>query len=406
MTRKINRGPESPSFVKARRIDKALTLDLSQPGAARQGTSWRIDESTGFLHVEARLARTGVQTYGDADGNTWGEYRDESEVFAPEAMESFRAVVVTDDHPPEFVTKDNVGKYQRGHLDGDTWRDGDWLMGRLVVTDAGLIDKMFAGKAQISGGYEATMVPQEGRTDSGQSYKYRQTQIRGNHKAVVDRARAGAQCRALLDSMDALAVEAEPTKEPTMSTKTIKIGDAQHELPTAVADAIEAERKAAAEAHAKQVADASAPKAPTEDVSALKARIDMLEADKADRDAKEDARIDERAELVSLAKAVCPDVATRGVKSDELRRSVVVALRPDMEAKLDAHKGEPGYLRACFDHAVEAKRKDAETHTALESALRGQHAAAPRSGMSERVKAADEAAAQRTARSGQKEEGK
>lgn len=402
MTHKENRGPESPGIVKARRIDRALHIDLS-PTSGEAAAKWRIDESTGFLHVTARLARTGVQTYGDADGNTWGEYRDESEVFSPEAMESFRAVVVTDDHPPEFVNKDNVGKYQRGHLDGDVWREGDWLMGRLVVTDAGLIAKMFAGKAQISGGYEATMVPHEGRTDSGQSYKYKQTQIRGNHKAVVDRARAGAQCRALLDSLDALAIEAEPTETPTMSTKTIKIGDAQHELPTAVADAIEAERKAAAEAHAKEVADASAPQAPPEDVSALKARIDMLEADKAERESKEDARIDERAELVSIAKAVCPDVPTRGVKSDELRRAVVVKLRPDMEAKLDAHKGEAGYLRACFDHAVEAKRSDAETHSALDAALRGQHVAAPKSGMSESVKALDDAAALRSQRSGRKE---
>jgi hypothetical protein len=378
----LNRGPERNDSVKSvRRFDylQAVHMDPERT----DGALATVDPSTGFLKVDARLARIGVQIYGDAEGNRWGELRTEDEVFNTDSMQSFSMAVLTNDHPAEFVNSSNVKDVQIGHTGSDVRRDGNFMRATLLVTDAQAIQDIKDGKVELSNAYTADMVSHEGTTD-GLEHSFRQTNIRGNHVALVDRGRAGPMCRLMTDSGDAYS-EPRQTKD-TMKTRKITIGGVEHDVTVAVADALDAEAKKAEDA--KLLEDAKNPFAEEEeeeedegkkkgdaaDVSALRAKVDMLEADgQAYRDG-EAARIDARASLIATAKTVSSEIKTDGLTNDAIMASVVLSIRPEFKAKLDANKGNSGYLQACYEQACElhTARGDAsnDLNTVLHAAVK------------------------------------
>jgi hypothetical protein len=94
-----------------------------------KGTRLRDD---GYLVVDARVARTGIQRYlgsevGRPDLAVVDVYRPEAEVFSADAMASFAHRPVTDDHPKGAVTADNWKQLSVGQTDGEIKRDGDFL---------------------------------------------------------------------------------------------------------------------------------------------------------------------------------------------------------------------------------------------------------------------------------------
>ncbi len=136
------------------------------------------------------IARTGTMEYlarelcleGDPERIvTVNRY--EEDVFSPAAMASFEGKIVTDNHPPDNILPETAGAYSRGHVQ-NVRREGDKLVADLHITDASLISDIENGvKREVSCGYTCVYVPD----GSG----YRQTQIRGNHVAVVQAGRAG-----------------------------------------------------------------------------------------------------------------------------------------------------------------------------------------------------------------------
>ena len=85
------------------------------------------------------------------------------------------------------MTPDNYGRYMKGVCRDVRRGDGDLsncLVADLVIYDADLINKIEAGKREISCGYDCLWNP---TSDSS----YDQLEIRGNHVAVVDKGRAG-----------------------------------------------------------------------------------------------------------------------------------------------------------------------------------------------------------------------
>lgn len=178
-------------------------------------TSTRREMPNGFIIVDAVLARTGLQTYsrgelGDQVPEEWRDkpahtpiraWRPEAEVFAPAAVESFSNVVLTDDHPSEDVTPDNSERLARGWV-GTPFRDGDLLKAPITFSSRSAITKLKGGKDQLSNGYDtdfdwtAGIIP-EGQRDAGMAYDCIQRNIKGNHVALVDAGRCGADCRVL-----------------------------------------------------------------------------------------------------------------------------------------------------------------------------------------------------------------
>lgn len=338
-----------------RRYDYCDDLHLDE--TRTDGVFMREDETTGFLHGEARPARTGVLIYRDGRGNEWGELRTDEEVFHPDSLRSYDLATLTNDHPEDFVSTENVGEVGVGSVGNDARRDGQFVRVSIVVRDKHTVRAIKDGKRQLSCGYTARVIADSGTTDDGVSFSGRQTDIRINHVAIVDRGRAGPAC-AVLARGDAYHLQqATPGSRDTMTTTKIKIGDAEHEVPTEVAYAFEAQREKLAKADAMR----GRTKEDAETTNALKAKVDMLEA-QAKADAETFAkRVDERSALVSAATSLGIDTAS---KTDAaLQREVVLKVRPTMEAKLDANKDDAGYLRACYDQALElnGRRRDQET---------------------------------------------
>ena len=158
----------------------------------------------GFLICkDVPIARTGTQQYrgcefgGPVADGIYNVQRPEAEVFDRAAVASFEGKPVCDEHPEEDVTPDNYGRYMKGVCRDVRRGDGELsncLVADLVIYDADLINKIEAGKREISCGYDCLWNP---TSDSS----YDQLEIRGNHVAVVDRGRAGHKV-AIRDTAD------------------------------------------------------------------------------------------------------------------------------------------------------------------------------------------------------------
>ena len=151
-----------------------------------------IDRSPeGYLICrDVPINRTGVQDYlagelgldGDPE-RTVKVYRLPDDVFAPAALASFEGKDVTDNHPPEMLTAENQSAYSKGHLE-HVRRVGDNTVADLFIKDPVLASQVESGAMrEVSCGYNCKFEPY---LDG-----YRQTNIIGNHLAVVPRGRAG-----------------------------------------------------------------------------------------------------------------------------------------------------------------------------------------------------------------------
>ncbi|MEY4548254.1 MAG: hypothetical protein RL685_4449 [Pseudomonadota bacterium] len=161
----------------------------------------------GGARIPARVARTGVQTYTDAQGRRVREYRPPEEVFAAASLETLASVPVTVGHPPAGVTPSNYRQVTVGHVsDAPPGRavEGthEWIEAVSVITDAETLRKIDSGElVEVSMGYLANVVPKQGVAPNGEPYDAIQTDIRFNHKALLPsgHARAGSGANLRLD---------------------------------------------------------------------------------------------------------------------------------------------------------------------------------------------------------------
>lgn len=155
----------------------------------------------GYLTAFARVARTGIQEYkgselGRPDLGTVKVYRPESEVFAPDAMKSFAHRPITLTHPKVPVNSKNWKTHAKGQTGDEVVRDGQFVRVPMVMMDQSLIDAYERGGVrELSMGYSTDLKWEAGTTPDGMTYDAVQTNIRGNHLAVVPVARGGDQLR-------------------------------------------------------------------------------------------------------------------------------------------------------------------------------------------------------------------
>src|SRR4051812_24486447 len=150
-----------------------------------------VKRSDGTMIVQARFARTGVQVYSNPDGTPRREYRPATNVFDQASIDSFKLVPFTNNHPPEMVSATNARQYAVGAVGQDVHQDGNWLVGTIVIHDAVTIKEMESGKTEISNGYDCDLEMTPGVSPEGDRYDAIQTNISGNHVALVWNARAG-----------------------------------------------------------------------------------------------------------------------------------------------------------------------------------------------------------------------
>lgn len=323
-----------------------------------EGTKLRSD---GYLVVDARIARTGIQQYlgsemGRPDLAVVNVYRPEAEVFDQASMASFAYRPITDDHPTVAVTSKNSKELARGWSDGEVARDGHRLRVPMMLTDQGLIDKVMADKRELSAGYTCDLKWEPGTTPEGLTYDAIQTNIRANHIAVVQRGRAGKECR-IGDSADlwgSAPNTAAHDKETTMTLRTVLVDGLSVETTDAGAQAISKLQNDLATIRGQLNDSASAHTAllaaKDKDISTLQAKLDDAQAKVLDA-ASLSKLVSDRVALEATAVKIAKDVSPVGLTDAALKAAVVKAKRGD---KITADKlADEAYVSATFDILAE-----------------------------------------------------
>lgn len=173
---------------------ESATLTVDQLGRTQSVTP------EGFLLCEAvRIARTGPMLYRpdevpEVEPNPTGAMtvltRDADILFSPETVLSFAGKPVTNDHPDDLIGPDTWRDVACGTVLNPRRGEGadsEHLVADLLITEAGCIADVRAGKREVSCGYDTdaeTVKPGLGRV----------TKIVGNHVALVERGRCGPSC--------------------------------------------------------------------------------------------------------------------------------------------------------------------------------------------------------------------
>lgn len=314
----------------------------------------RFDEQTGFLHVDARVTRTGVLTYKLPDGTIRKELRHPDDVFRADSLATLKLVPTTNGHPytePRgLITAENAKKWQAGHVGESVAHDERWVTAPIVVTDGATIDAIKRGRRQLSCGYIPTLVREDGEYQ-GERYTHRQTNIRYNHVAHVDSARVGAEAEIRLDAAD--GIEIDPSEDSPMSNLVnVNLDGIVYQAAPEVERALAKARMDAAHANEKATADLDAAKG-RED--ALQAKLDaagarVAELEKRDVPGEIKAGVKARTALEATARRVLPgDTNLDEMDDAAIRKAVILAVQKD--ANLDG-KSE-SYIEARFDAVVE-----------------------------------------------------
>lgn len=292
----------------------------------------------GFLCVPASLTRAGVFHYMNPDGSMRRELRLPGDVFDAGSMATLKMKPVTNEHPLEKVTADNVKQYQVGTVGENIAQRENFLDCKLMLTDRQVIEDVMSGKKrELSCGYSATLEPTAGVYE-GEPFDVIQRNISYNHVAVVERGRAGPDVRMRLDA--AQAIDGKDVMK-------LKLGNV--ELEVSEAAGIEIQKRL--DSQAAEIVSLRADKekaegrADTAEAAVKKAQEDL----KAHQDAKPsdaDLRARFKARLALEARAEKAKIEKLDSLSDtEIKRALILA--HDKDAKLDGKSDD--YISGRFE---------------------------------------------------------
>lgn len=310
----------------------------------------------GFLRVPGNVARIGIQEYLARELGLPGDpnriirvYRPAEEVFKDESLASFDGVDVTVNHPDGLVNSENFKKVSAGVVRGAGRRDGDFVQCDLIVKDKAAIDAINSGKCELSAGYTSVYVEGPGLSADGEPYDYIQTDIKINHIALVDRARAGPSAK-VFDN-NPLGGNTMPVLITTDSGRSVDVADPAN--AQVVADAFDrltlrATTAEAAAEKAQATADGTAEKLTAAlalgSDDAIKTRVAALGA------------------LNTTARKVAGDAFTcDSVDATEIMRAALLVKRPTV----DWATKSPAYIQASFDMAAEAEPSETNVTTTV-----------------------------------------
>ncbi len=354
-----------------------------------QISDYQITEE-GYLKVRARIARTGIQSYTDASGGIRLEYRPEEEVASSEALDSFREKCLTREHPPVLLDASNTKDYAIGFTSADVSYSDGFVESTLTVTDKEAIDEIMRGNVrEVSCGYKVDYVDQPGTTPDGQHYDGYQRNIRGNHVAIVKRARGGPNVRLMLDSADAAVTELFTSIKGEIMSANIVFDGVSFEADSALAAAVVAEREDAKASYAdmKRKYDEMMSSA-----SKMKEEMDAMEKEMKGKCDSAEGRADALAQEVESLKADLDTAKQVNIDSlveerialiDKARTSLDSAFdfagktaREIMEASIKAVRGDTDlsersddYVTAMFDTLAESPRVDSAATEELRKAV-------------------------------------
>ncbi|ACL58462.1 DUF2213 domain-containing protein [Methylobacterium nodulans] len=336
----------------------------------------------GSLVVQAKAAQGGnVQLYqgaevGKPEMPIVRIYRDADEVFRADSLRTFGHKPVTLDHPSSPVTPATWRSVARGHVGEEVLRDGEFVRIPMLIADQGAIEAVKNGKRELSVGYTCDLDFTPGTTPDGRPYDARQTNIVVDHVAIVDRGRAGPDCRigdqhpADVKTMRVLSDQQQqrdaiPMKTLTIDGHTVEMSDAavvavsglQKQIGQLTTDNVslttqlnEANSTHARAIEAKDGELAEARKtieAKDGEIAVLKKQVE----DAALTPDKLAAAVAARASVIDVAKSVIGATFTDAGKTDaQIRREVVSARLGDSAKDLTDGAVEGAFLAIAKDH--------------------------------------------------------
>lgn len=318
----------------------------------------------GYLAGRACVTQIGVFPYTQADGSVVRELRCPEEVFKQESMDSLKLQPLTNNHPNFAVTAASVKEVQVGNLGSNPAGDNVYLTVDMVIQDQDAVNDVVAGKRELSCGYSCDIDETPG-VWGGMNYDVVQRNIRYNHVAIVDIARAGDAARIRLDAAGNAVINSDSnnSKEEIMAepiTVDVKLdtSDIQKMVETekARADSLQSNLDALNAEKAKVEAERDTHK---DRADKAEAKVKELEKARADEAAKRDAEA-KKASLAGIAKKIGVEVAD---SMDNVAVQKAVILKAFPKANLDGK--DQVYIDARFDGAVEQLESelnaDAET---------------------------------------------
>lgn len=329
--------------------------------------------SDGYMVIDSAVARIGVQEYYAAElGDAFSDLpanqivridRPASVVFGDDSLSSYAHKPLTNDHPSSAVTAETWKRDAIGWTGDEARQDGKRVRVPMLMADAQAIADVQAGKVEWSAGYGVTFERVAGVNDDGEAFDARITSQKINHIALVDKGRAGPDCR--------IGDNERPGARNKGAAPMAEVKMTFDGLPFTVADstaeAVVNKIIAARDAAVKQVETLTAQHDAA--VAVLDAEIADLKTKVVD-EAVIDARAAEKAEVLADAKAI-HDGDYSGKTVAEIKRTVVVAKVGDaMADKSD------DYIAARFDTLKDAAQVDDVAAAALKAPVLADHAAA------------------------------
>ncbi len=326
--------------------------------------SSRRTTKEGYLSVVADFARVGIQDYyvGEIPRNQVPPdlrddpftivrlLRPENEVFNDSSMQSFSQKPVTNDHPPEHITSKNFKDFkdfQVGFSGNEVSKNQDRLRVPLLIQDAEAIKDIKAGKELLSAGYSSKVLWTSGVHEKFGAYDAIQSNIEGNHIAIVDSARGGENVK-INDSWSDVNKAKSKKGVAKMALKR-KISGVSIEFSDQGAEAVDGLVTALSDSE-KEVGKL---KVKLADETKAKDKLQgEFDAEKKNRlsDADVESKVSERLVIVDHARALSPDLDPKGKTLTDIRKEAVLAVEKDFNFKDEAGKDKSDeYVTAVFD---------------------------------------------------------
>lgn len=339
---------------------KKMTLDEAFKPTSRTRTP------EGYLCVKGIAARTGVYQYVSTELDLPGParivnvYRPPEEVFAPESMASYIDKDVTNDHPSDLVNSTTFREVSVGHVRG-VERDGDNLVVDMIIKDQSAIDEIESGKAELSPGYTAEYVEEPGQAPDGTLYELVQRDIKINHNAVVNAARAGKVARIFDHKPKGVPMAQRKVFLDSKKSRSITVDE---EVALVVEDAIGTLQKTLDEANER---------ADKAEAAKDEAEEKVAEAKKSTSDAAIGERVKLTLDTIASATKIVKNFDSKGLVSPlEIKRAALAQLKPtrDWAGKSEA------YITAAYDSAEEDAKEttdedDEDDNRSTNDSLRG-----------------------------------
>lgn len=307
----------------------------------------------GYLRAAVNAARCGILVYKDEKGETIRALRRPEDVFDPASMATLAGKPATRQHPSTLLDATNTKGVCVGATGDTPHQVGEFLRVMASIFDQATIRAIEEGKVEVSVGALADMTWEPGIDPEYGPYDMVQTNLRYNHLAFgLEDGRGGPEVRVLMDSAQfKVSMEDDEMAKPAPVTVTVidgkndlvkvKMGDGEHNMTPALADAIKGHLDAMEAAH-----QASMDALGGDLAAKLKKATD-------DSDAELEAMAgDTEGETADDAEAVLTKLAARPIESKGGRR-----VKDVLTKLLGKVKGLTVEVKTVMDSAVVAPEK-------------------------------------------------